>query len=75
MPFGIITVISNKNVKSKVLSCMNDTCLCKEVLLRKNGKTTIRNGICGHSYHTKCINKWIERVNSCPICIKKWEVY
>tara|TARA_Y100000389_G_scaffold164614_1_gene168441 strand:- start:39819 stop:40136 length:318 start_codon:yes stop_codon:yes gene_type:complete len=25
---------------------------------------------CGHSFHTKCIHKWMKRHNTCPICRK-----
>ena len=23
---------------------------------------------CGHQFHRKCINKWLEKKNKCPFC-------
>lgn len=25
---------------------------------------------CGHQFHRKCINKWLEKQNKCPFCRK-----
>ena len=54
---------------------MNDICLCKESLQKNINDTPISRGICGHSFHTKCIKQWLTRVNSCPICRKEWKTY
>jgi hypothetical protein len=30
---------------------------------------TTKNALCGHTYHSECINKWVNcRHNTCPIC-------
>lgn len=34
--------------------------------------TSINNGICGHSFHNECINRWTSKNNNCPICSKSW---
>lgn len=75
MPLGSILLLERINIKSKVLYCKNDSCVCKESLLKDLCVDNISNGICGHSYHKKCINKWLQRVNNCPICCKEWKTY
>jgi hypothetical protein len=75
MSQGIIHVIEDNRAKGYVLKCMNDICLCKESLQKNINDTPISRGICGHSFHTKCIKQWLTRVNSCPICRKEWKTY
>ncbi len=35
---------------------------------RGNSNSRIRTLACGHSFHASCINRWIERRASCPLC-------
>jgi|APGre2960657444_1045066.scaffolds.fasta_scaffold238812_2 hypothetical protein len=35
-------------------------------------ESSIVTGFCGHSYHSECINPWINKSNNCPICLEKW---
>jgi hypothetical protein len=38
-----------------------------------NYESIVIEGICGHSYHEECINKWItNNIKHCPICSNKW---
>lgn len=30
--------------------------------------TTKKVMSCGHEFHTKCVNKWLERCPTCPMC-------
>lgn len=75
MPHGVIKKIKDFRVKGYVPNCMNEICLCKDSLQKNVNDSNISNGICGHSFNKKCIKKWLERVNCCPICKKKWITY
>lgn len=33
------------------------------------GQTT---GTCGHSYHVHCLEEWINKQQTCPLCQKEW---
>jgi E3 ubiquitin-protein ligase RBX1 len=35
---------------------------------------TFITGICNHTYHLHCIEKWIARRNVCPLCNKEWVI-
>lgn len=37
-------------------------CLCKM------GRKTIKKIKCNHEFHWKCIDKWADNHNSCPLC-------
>ena len=39
----------------------------------KNIDSNITTGKCGHSFHSECINIWINKNNKCPTCSKEWE--
>lgn len=30
--------------------------------------TAITKTECGHKFHTKCLEEWIKRSNTCPLC-------
>jgi len=30
---------------------------------------------CGHKYHVKCINNWLTKENTCPLCRLNIETY
>ena len=45
----------------------SDMCtICQFPLL--NGEDDTKLLSCGHSFHKKCIDQWIERSNDCPVC-------
>lgn len=39
----------------------------------KNIDSIITTGICEHSFHSECINIWINKNKKCPTCSQKWE--
>lgn len=44
---------------------MSEECyICYENITNTEEKVLI----CGHKYHTSCINKWLENNTTCPIC-------
>ncbi|XP_048133457.1 E3 ubiquitin-protein ligase RNF181-like [Rhodamnia argentea] len=46
-------------------------CICLEEL---NGVDKVMEIPCSHLFHSKCIVKWFERTDSCPLCRSKVEV-
>ena len=60
----------------------NDLCgICRKNLMepsgtqRTNGDTHSTQGECGHAFHTKCINKWLQPTGGegvCPTCRTNW---
>lgn len=59
----------------------NDCCtICRESLeddsiYAKEGNfisSLKRNNLCGHTFHTECVNPWLNKYHKCPICAKKW---
>ncbi|XP_048133456.1 uncharacterized protein LOC125314649 [Rhodamnia argentea] len=46
-------------------------CICLEEL---NGADKVMEIPCSHLFHSRCIIKWLERNNSCPLCRTKVEV-
>ena len=44
----------------------NDICsICQEEILKNEKELS-----CGHSFHKKCINTWLDENNTCPNCRK-----
>jgi hypothetical protein len=41
---------------------------CSICLASYQSKDTLRSLPCGHSFHTDCIDRWLERSTLCPIC-------
>ncbi|XP_059277818.1 E3 ubiquitin ligase BIG BROTHER-related-like [Lycium ferocissimum] len=41
---------------------------CGICLLEYKDEDTIGTLRCGHEFHTECINKWLQRKKTCPIC-------
>lgn len=49
----------------------NDECpICNSEI---NDPSIETIGICKHVYHKECINMWIKKKNTCPLCCIKWE--
>lgn len=51
--------VSESNIK------LIDECI---ICLEEYGDNPIRTLKCSHSFHKKCIDKWILQKNECPIC-------
>lgn len=48
------------------MSYTDDDCsICRETFQASDDKTFLT---CSHVYHTHCINEWLVRRNTCPIC-------
>ena len=55
----------NKKLKQKLIKDDNDICsICLEKL--KDNKCVVLS--CEHIYHKVCIQKWLKKNDSCPIC-------
>ena len=54
------------NYKLKNILDDKECIICLESF-KKNDKLSIINK-CGHYYHTKCLNLWFQRKESCPLC-------
>ena len=52
------------NLIQSKLSCP----ICLENYSTKEFKRELK---CGHTFHKKCIDKWIKKYNTCPICREK----
>ena len=56
-----------------------DCTICRQNLneqsLYNNGKDIelcIHQGSCGHSFHSECIQPWVNKHKTCPICFSNW---
>ena len=53
-----------------------DCIICYEKCNRKRDNIEfIVNCKCKMSYHKKCIEKWLNIKNKCPICREEWKTY
>jgi RING-box protein 1 len=32
----------------------------------------VQKGSCGHSFHCECIQPWVNKHKTCPICFSNW---
>jgi len=39
----------------------------------KGSDSKLVTGKCHHAYHFECIERWIDKHKTCPMCSKKWE--
>ena len=47
------------------------TILCCSICLENIDKVNESNKLCGHIFHTECINSWLNTHNTCPLCRTK----
>jgi RING-box protein 1 len=80
--------MSNKFIINniKVISCWGynlpsntDCTICRNNLNEsslynhdKGIDSQIQKGSCGHSFHSECINPWVIKHKTCPICFSDW---
>jgi len=53
-----------KKIKNLIDNDKNECSICLNEISLKYLNTTS----CGHTFHKKCINKWIIQRNNCPNC-------
>lgn len=67
--------INNKSKYHRVSNDPNEKCkdsecsICISEYLNNEYYRTLN---CGHTFHKRCIDKWIKKNNSCPICREKF---
>ena len=80
--------MSNKFIINdiKILSCWGydlpsntDCTICRHNLNTqslyykdKGIESIVRTGMCGHSFHDECIQPWVIKHKTCPICFCNW---
>ena len=63
------TIIQNKIIKIKEYKINNASEEICSICLETYKKNDIINILkCGHKYHDKCIDGWIETSHNCPLC-------
>merc|ERR1711976_181297 len=66
-------VDEQNNCETSVKSNEYGTCgICLEDYRNGDTKKCLS---CPHSFHKDCIDRWLKRVASCPICKKEVEMY
>jgi RING-box protein 1 len=61
LPSNTDCTICRNNLNTK--SLYNQDNISEHVILR---------GSCGHSFHNDCINPWVSKHKTCPICFADW---
>lgn len=67
-PKDVSLVSSSRNSVASRLICgrFEDECsICQEKMLE--GETVLKLN-CRHAYHANCVQSWLERHNTCPLC-------
>jgi len=41
--------------------------------IEKGIRSTLSRGLCGHMYHTECIDPWLRNNIKCPICSQNYK--
>lgn len=75
-----IEITSTKLITSWMYNTVCHECAyCKHSLLQSSPDfyaegniSTISTGKCGHSFHHECINAWLKKSHTCPVCRQKW---
>lgn len=57
----------------------SDCTICRSSLnsdsiynIEKGIRSTLSRGLCGHMYHTECIDPWLKNNIKCPICSQNY---
>lgn len=75
--------ISNVNMNligSWSYNITNSECSYCKFALNQSSPESYEKGIdskvivntCGHGFHVECIEKWLKKSKTCPICVQKW---
>jgi hypothetical protein len=61
--FNALMPLATINVKD-----LKDGRTCSVCLVEIDFNSMVRNTVCGHLFHSKCIDEWCAKNLSCPIC-------
>ncbi|KAF3322969.1 E3 ubiquitin-protein ligase RING1-like protein [Carex littledalei] len=70
-PASKVSIQSLKIIKSREdhEKSEEECSICLEKLFDKENKdAVVKETSCGHKYHGKCIDKWLDIHGSCPLC-------
>jgi hypothetical protein len=69
---GGLSLSQLQNTSEIILAKDAETCVvCLDEI--RPEKDILRNLICGHDFHVKCIDKWFVDHSCCPLCKRNFE--
>ncbi|EAS06275.2 anaphase-promoting complex subunit 11 RING-H2 finger protein (macronuclear) [Tetrahymena thermophila SB210] len=63
-----------KKVPSLSESQINGKQTCSICLIEFNSDEQIRQTICNHTFHSQCLNDWLQKNDNCPICRQEFGI-
>ena len=61
---SVLVVMMNRETDC----CGNTECsICLDAL-KKDGEETVTTYECNHDFHVNCLNSWVQKSPSCPLC-------
>ena len=64
---GCVKNVDAKTAGSKAEKCKKSCCICLHEMDNSSEKKIMALP-CGHIFHEDCINQWISKKPTCPVC-------